>query len=85
MLFSNSFLLIFQAFEDCLIFNDYMDKYNENFGWLLNHLFIFLSFYSSQTQFIIFFLAEVFEQFTLTRCPDAHAICDLSYYNYIEV
>ncbi|CAB4036751.1 kynurenine 3-monooxygenase [Paramuricea clavata] len=48
------------AFEDCLIFNDYMDKYNDNFD-------------------------EVFGKFTLTRCPDAHAICDLSYYNYVEM
>ncbi|XP_028393248.1 uncharacterized protein LOC114517663 [Dendronephthya gigantea] len=48
------------AFEDSLIFNDFLDKYNDNFG-------------------------EVFEQFTLTRCPDAHAICDLSYYNYLEM
>lgn len=30
-------------------------------------------------------VGQVFEQFTLTRCPDAHAICDLSYYNYLEV
>ncbi|XP_046858911.1 kynurenine 3-monooxygenase-like [Xenia sp. Carnegie-2017] len=48
------------AFEDCLILNDLLDIYNDDFG-------------------------KAFEQFTITRCPDAHAICDLSYYNYVEM
>lgn len=28
---------------------------------------------------------DVFKDFTLNRCPDAHAICDLSCYNYLEM
>lgn len=32
-----------------------------------------------------FSLEEVLEKFTAKRCHDAHTICDLAMYNYIEV
>lgn len=30
-------------------------------------------------------MEKVLEQFTAKRCHDAHTICDLAMYNYIEV
>lgn len=50
-----------KGFEDCVIFNEFMDRYgDEN-------------------------LDKILPAFTEYRHVDAHAICDLALYNFIEV
>uniref|UniRef100_A0A8C2VGU4 Kynurenine 3-monooxygenase n=1 Tax=Chinchilla lanigera TaxID=34839 RepID=A0A8C2VGU4_CHILA len=48
------------GFEDCLVFDELMDKFNNNLSMCL-------------------------PEFSRVRIPDAHAISDLSIYNYMEV
>ncbi|XP_013012736.2 kynurenine 3-monooxygenase isoform X1 [Cavia porcellus] len=48
------------GFEDCLVFDELMDKFNNNLSMCL-------------------------PEFSRVRIPDAHAISDLSIYNYMEM
>ena len=50
-----------KGFEDCVIFNEFMDRYGD-----LN-------------------LERILPAFTEYRHIDAHSICDLALYNFIEV
>lgn len=52
--------IIYQGFEDVLLLDELMERYNSDFS-------------------------KVLPKFSELRCEDAHAICDLAMYNYVEV
>ena len=62
-----------QGFEDCLVLDEILSRHTDSIRKFVHHV---------NTRVCA---AAALDAYSAHRCIDAHAICDLAMYNYLEV